>query len=143
MTRITLVYDDDETANMLFRIMGEAGQRQISGATLGILRDNVGKADDMRRDANPLLKAVLVYQGGIANVFQVDCLNMADFGRNAKRLLQGDFATCAAFAHGLGIAGVVVRTAACNQAGDITNAHWTENLEEQPFSDKFINVALN
>ena len=81
--------------------------------------------------------AFLVYQSGIANVFAVDCLNLCDYGREAKRLIQSDFHTCEMFARGLKAAGVTVKTAACNQAGDISRANWSENLHEQPFSDQF------
>ena len=81
--------------------------------------------------------AVLVYQAGIANVFEVDCLNMADFGRNARRIEQGDFRTCENFAKGLAHAGYTVATAGCNQAGDIVSARWTTDLDTLPFSEKF------
>ena len=82
-------------------------------------------------------KAMLVYQAGIANVFEVACFNMADYGREARRLIQADFRTCEAFAQGLAAAGVKVATAACNQAGDIAGARWSQDLDAQPFSDKF------
>ena len=82
-------------------------------------------------------KAVLVYQAGIANVFAVDCFNQADYGRNARRLLQYDFRTCEAFASGLDAAGVTVTTMQCNQAGDIINAQWSMDLDAAPFSEKF------
>lgn len=82
-------------------------------------------------------KAVLVYQVGIANVFEVASLNMADYGRNAKRLLQYDFRTCEAFARGLGVAGTLVATMQCNQAGDIIHAKWSDDLDAAPFSGEF------
>jgi hypothetical protein len=82
-------------------------------------------------------RAMLVYQAGIANVFEVSAFNLADFGRDARRLLQADFRTCEAFSRGLVAAGVRVTTAACNQAGDIVRAHWTDDLEAQPFSNQF------
>lgn len=82
-------------------------------------------------------KAVLVYQAGIANVFQVDCFNMAASGRKETRLLQADFRTCESFARGLAAAGVSVATAACNMAGDIARCGWEQDLESQPFSDQF------
>lgn len=85
----------------------------------------------------PQKSFALVYQAGIANVFEVDCLNTATFGREAKRLMQGDFKTCEAFAFGLAVAGHIVHTCACNMAGDITNQPWTFDLESAPFSDKF------
>lgn len=86
------------------------------------------------------LRFMLVYQGGIANVFRVSCLNLSPFGRDAVRVYQGDFRTAEAIAIGCGWAGAVVATAACNQAGDIQNEKWTDDLEAQPFSDKFAPV---
>ncbi len=88
-------------------------------------------------------RAFLVYQAGIANVFAVDCFNLVPCGREAKRLLQSDFRTCEAFAKGLGAAGVRVMTAACNEAGDIVNSLWSDDLEAQPFSDSFRPIKLN
>lgn len=90
-----------------------------------------------------LKRAFLVYQAGIANVFAVDCHNLASFGRNARRLLQADFRSCAMFARGLAAGGCIVRTAACNQAGDIAESLWSEDLESQPFSDSFVIVHEN
>lgn len=87
-------------------------------------------------------KIVLVYQAGIANVFEVKSFNMSDYGRDAKRLYQGDFEGGKRFAQGAGAAGATVRTAACNQAGDIAKAKWTEDLESQPFSDKLTKVEI-
>ena len=82
-------------------------------------------------------RAVLVYQAGIANVFEVDTFNMADTdGRT--RLIQADFHTCEAFARGLAVAGVKVASAACNQAGDIAGARWSAMLD-----DKSIDAAGN
>ena len=83
------------------------------------------------------MKAVLVYQAGIANVFQVDCFNLSPFGRKAKRLYQGDFRTAEAIAQGIALAGGTVGTVACNMAGDISEQTWSDNLTEQPFSDQF------
>ena len=77
--------------------------------------------------------AVLVYQAGIANVFEVSSTQLT----NRKRLMQGDFRSCEAFARGIKAAGVKVSTWACNQAGDITDSEWSNDLESQPFSDKF------
>lgn len=87
-------------------------------------------------------RAALVYQAGIANVFAVDAMSVSPhFGRNARRLLQSDFRSCAMYARGLMDAGVRVHTMACNQAGDVTNAEWTMDLESQPFSDHHIVVT--
>ena len=85
-------------------------------------------------------KAVLVYQAGIANVFAVDSFNLADYGRNAKRLIQADFHTCQSFAQGLSVAGIKVTSCACNQAGDIRESHWSDSLADAPFFDKMCPV---
>lgn len=81
--------------------------------------------------------AALVYQAGIANVFELQLLTLDKSTRQAKRLMQSDFRGCEMFARGLAAAGVSVSTAACNQAGDITDAEWSVNLDEQPFSESF------
>lgn len=94
-------------------------------------------------------RAVLVYQAGIANVFEVTAFNLSDYGRDAKRIMQNDFRTCEAFCRGLAYGGVIVQTAACNQAGDITRAHWSGDLDAQPFgraalcSEEFQPVRTN
>ena len=89
------------------------------------------------------MKAFLVYQAGIANVFEVEAFNLADYGRDARRLLQDDFRTCETFARGLAAAGATVRTAACNMAGDIARSRWTTDLDSQPWSEKFRPVEAN
>lgn len=88
-------------------------------------------------------RAVLVYQAGIANVFAVRSLNMADYGRDARRLFQADFRSCENFARGLALAGIIVRSATCNMAGDIISQPWSENMEDAPFSDQFSPVHAN
>ena len=82
-------------------------------------------------------RAVLVYQAGIANVFEVDCFNLANFGRNAKRLMQWDFSSCENFIKGLAHAGYMVCSVYCNQAGNIAESLWFEDLNDAPFSDNF------
>jgi hypothetical protein len=77
--------------------------------------------------------AMVVYQGGIGNVFEVECLNLAPFGRNARRLYQGTMDGAALFGRALGSAGVVVRSAHCNEAGDIAGARWSDDLADAPF----------
>jgi hypothetical protein len=84
-----------------------------------------------------IARAMLVYQAGIANVFAVKSFNLADHGRDAVRLMQADFAACENFARGLSVAGVTVRNAACNKAGDIIEQTWTDDLSEQPFREHF------
>lgn len=88
-------------------------------------------------------KAMLVYQAGIANVFAVDCFNLAPYGREAKRLFQADFRACVAYCHGLSAAGVIVRSAHCNMAGDITDQPWSDDLDSAPFNDSIINLRYN
>lgn len=79
----------------------------------------------------------LVYQAGIANVFEVYA------NGNKKRLLQHAFSPCEWFAHGCSISGRRVRTMVCNQAGDIINSEWTDDLESQPFSNQFSPIVAN
>lgn len=90
-------------------------------------------------------QAVLVYQAGIANVFRVDNddMSLPDMGRNARRLLQGSFRECEAYARGLRDAGVHVESATCNMAGDIANQPWSLDIESAPFSDLFHPVYSN
>lgn len=85
-------------------------------------------------------RIVLVYQNGIANVFEVHCFNMAAYGREARRLLQADFRTCESFARGMGEAGCLVATAGCAELGDITHSRWTTDLNSLPFCDKLYPV---
>jgi hypothetical protein len=82
-------------------------------------------------------RAYLVYQAGIANVFKVRAHTLVPKGRNAARLLQADFRACENYARGLRDAGVVVRTAGCNMAGDIAEQVWTDELDSLPFSGSF------
>ena len=111
-----------------------------SNLMVGIL--GINNANNLNGGQN-MRKAMLVYQAGIANVFEVDCFNLSPYGREAKRLLQSSFDDCISFANGLGAAGVTVMTVACNQAGDIVNAHWSEDLDSQPFSEHFTDLRLN
>ena len=93
--------------------------------------------------AETINRVMLVYQAGIANVFQVQCFNLAPFGRDAKRVYQGDFHGAVSFALGAGAAGAIVRTAACNRAGDIASSRWYEDLANQPFADKLCDIRVN
>lgn len=92
--------------------------------------------------ALPVVRAVLVYQAGIANVFQVDNFCWSAIGRSERRLFQHCFRSCEDFARGLGAAGVIVSTMACNKAGDIARQDWSTNLDEQPFSEQFHPVFI-
>lgn len=88
-------------------------------------------------------RIVLLYQGGIANLFEVDrfLLNPCP-ERNARRLYQGCFRDAAMFARGMKEAGCTVRTLHANVCGDAANAAWSAELDDAPFSnyDSFIKV---
>lgn len=94
-------------------------------------------------EENQLPKFMLVYQSGIANVFAVDCFNLASSGRNARRVCQSSFAYAIAFAHGLGAAGAILRTASCNVAGDCADLKWEDGTEGTPFRNEATDVRLN
>ncbi len=83
-------------------------------------------------------KLMLVYQAGIANLFEVDTFSLAPTQPcTRRRIYQGDFRTAENIAIGAKIAGAEVRTAGCNMAGDIAECIWTYELDELPFSDQF------
>ena len=67
-------------------------------------------------------KAMLVHRDHKAHVLQVTALNLADFGRDAKLLFSGTVRECELFARGLAAAGVVIRTAACDE-GPLERPH--------------------
>jgi hypothetical protein len=75
----------------------------------------------------------LVYQAGLANVFELNAFTNAAEERKAKRLLQHAFQPCEWYARGMMEAGYAVRVYSCNRAGDITNALWTDGMEDCPF----------
>jgi hypothetical protein len=81
----------------------------------------------MTTEARPTVKrAVLVYQVGIANVFAVDRWSHGDPSkRRVRRLMQHAYRPCIDFARGLAAAGVMVRTAHCDECGDIADRPWT------------------
>ena len=87
--------------------------------------------------------AMLVYQAGIANVFTVKCLNLAAYGRDAVRVYQGDISNAHSVAYGMGLTGVCVRTAYCNQAGDIINAKWSEYFDDAPSAGRTVMANFN
>lgn len=82
------------------------------------------------------MKAMLVYQAGIANVFKVDSLSQNPAQRNAKRLYQGDFRAASMFALGMEVAGAEVQTAFCNRAGDIAETNWDTAFDDAPFRNQ-------
>ena len=84
--------------------------------------------------SNKVSRAMLVYQGGIANVFSVASFNLADYGRDAQRIMQSDFHSCEMFTRGLARAGAIVMSAYCNEAGDIARSLWKDDhADEAPF----------
>jgi hypothetical protein len=97
----------------------------------------------MKIEKNENLKVMLVYQAGLANIFKVKYFNLSPSLREAERILQDDFRTCESVAFGMGLAGAIVRTAACNAAGDIKELRWSDDLNMQPFSNKFRPVTMN
>ena len=89
--------------------------------------------------------ATLVYQGGLANVFSHETdqrpsrhLDGEPYASVRERQFQGTFGQCEAYAAGLKAAGVTVRVAWCNEAGDIINSHWNfSHFEKAPFDNQF------
>lgn len=84
----------------------------------------------------PTRKAMLIYQGGIANVFEVSEIDPA-YCMHTKRIMQSDFRGCANFCRGLVYAGFEVRTCVYNMAGDISEQLWSWDLDTAPFNDEF------
>lgn len=76
--------------------------------------------------------AALVYQTGIANVFDVSKGLGAD---KVRRILQADFRTCENFTRGLAAAGVAVDTWSCNVTGDCAKVKWIYGTNGTPFRD--------
>ena len=92
------------------------------------------------------MNVYLVYQAGIANVFLVDAFNLnADGGKSGgvQRLLQSTFSECEMFVRGMARAGASVRTAYCNQAGDISGSQWFSDLDNAPFSESQHPITAN
>jgi hypothetical protein len=82
-------------------------------------------------------RVVLVYQVGIANVFEVSHMAMDPHDRCTRHLYQGDFRSAESIAIGLKLAGTMVTSMACNMLGDIRECRWDTEMDEAPFSDKF------
>jgi hypothetical protein len=89
------------------------------------------------------MKLALVYQAGIAHVFEVICFNLSDYGRGAKRLWQGSFQECEVYCLGAAKAGAVIRSLGCNMAGDISSFKWTDEIESLPWSEEHRPVHRN
>lgn len=79
----------------------------------------------------------LVYQAGIANVFETQYANPTVRLRGTtRRLFQHAFSPCEWYAQGLRDAGCALLVASCNQAGDIATADWSLGLDDCPFREK-------
>lgn len=88
-------------------------------------------------------RAMLVYQGGIANVFAVKSFALkADERDKPVRMMQADFRTCETFIRGMSVAGTIVRSAHCNMAGDIALQDWSPDLDDAPFREQMRPVAI-
>lgn len=80
----------------------------------------------------------LVYQAGIANLFEVGAHGYtASMRGTTHRIYQGDFHTAAAMARGARMAGADVRTACCNEAGEIAERTWNCDYDDQPFCEQY------
>lgn len=83
-----------------------------------------------------MIRAYVVYQAGIANVFQVESFDL-NANRDGKQIYQGDFRGAEHFARGMVAAGASVRSAHCNMAGDVNLWGWSKDLDDAPFRDSF------
>jgi hypothetical protein len=93
---------------------------------------------------------VLVYQGGLANLFrvpssyvnplfswsQLDASQQRLASMDTVRVYQGDFRTAEAMARGAILAGAEVRIASRNVAGDVKLHWWAHGLSDCPFRDE-------
>ena len=85
----------------------------------------------------PIRTAALVYQAGIANLFEVSRQRVLPVHRTEHRIAQGDFHTLEAIAYDLMRAGADVQSYACNMAGDVARQVWSSDLSSAPFSSQF------
>ena len=84
-------------------------------------------------------KIAVVYQAGIANVFEVATYTNDLVARQAKRLLQAAFSPCEWYARGMADCGAEVHSYACNWAGDVIGRKWTpidDPNADNPFRDQ-------
>ncbi len=78
------------------------------------------------------MKFILVYQGGLANLFRVPSFDSYTEGAN-KRVYQGPFHVAETMARGAMLTGAQVRVASCNHAGDIAELVWAQGMSDCPF----------
>lgn len=82
-------------------------------------------------------KLALVYQAGIANVFEVKEFSRSNGGRKTtKRLLQHAFSPCEYLCLGAELVGAQVAVYSCNKAGDISTEVWERGLIDCPFAEQ-------
>lgn len=86
-----------------------------------------------RKTAGKTKRAVLVYQGAVANVFDVWTFSpwWSTSDRRTK-VMQGTFPECEAFAHKLARTGYKVASMFCDELGDVTRSYWNPNLADAP-----------
>ena len=91
---------------------------------------------------NPKLKVALVYQGSMANVFEVDEFFLGNIKkRNTQRVMYDDFHTCECYCRGVIAAGGQVLVASCNEEGEIRERPWSNCMDDAPSADKAIPVC--
>lgn len=91
-----------------------------------------------------MTRLALVYQGGLANLFEVERFGIRPKERReTRRVFQGDFGTAKAMARGAELAGARIGSYACNRAGDIINAPWDTTDVDAPFLDHDRGDAAN
>ncbi len=79
------------------------------------------------------MKLAIVYQAGLANVFEV-----TNFKKpfRMRRVLQGSFAECERFCQGAEYMGAEIKAFSRNVAGDVSLHAWKEGIEDCPFREK-------
>jgi len=83
------------------------------------------------------MKLALVYQAGIANVFEVERHSTYATRRGkTTRKLQHAFKVCEWYARGARDAGAILRVYSCNVAGDCASVPWTQGTAATPFRDE-------
>lgn len=83
------------------------------------------------------MNLALVYQAGIANVFEIERFSLYSRCRGkTTRKLQHAFRTCEWYVRGAKDAGAIVRVYSCNVAGDCAEVDWTAGTDATPFRDQ-------
>jgi hypothetical protein len=101
----------------------------LSGAVLrsGVMKTTVLEPTPRR--------AMLVYQQGFANVFEVAEFGLTPETHGPARVIRANtYRYCETICEGLELAGWEIRAAACEELGDIADREWQEYRETGPFS---------